>query len=64
MEGSNSPHDEKSVPENANEGCPGTNSTEAGKKSACAGCPNQKICASGEPQPIDPGAFSLKSQLI
>lgn len=34
-------------PENANEHCPGTESDNAGKSSACAGCPNQKICSSG-----------------
>lgn len=27
--------------------CPGTQSEDAGKASACAGCPNQNICASG-----------------
>ena len=33
------------VPENANAECPGVNSQEAGKKSACEGCPNQNACA-------------------
>lgn len=28
--------------------CPGTQSDDAGKASACAGCPNQNICASGK----------------
>lgn len=28
--------------------CPGIGSDEAGKASPCAGCPNQKICSSGE----------------
>lgn len=28
--------------------CPGVASSEAGKASPCAGCPNQKICSSGE----------------
>lgn len=28
--------------------CPGTQSEDAGKASACAGCPNQNICASGK----------------
>lgn len=28
--------------------CPGLGSDEAGKASPCAGCPNQKICSSGE----------------
>jgi len=35
------------------ENCPGTQSEEAGKASACAGCPNQKICASA-PKGPDP----------
>lgn len=35
--------------------CPGTNSSSAGQVSACQGCPNQKICASGETQLPDPG---------
>ena len=35
-------------PENAPEHCPGTQSEEAGKSSACNGCPNQKICSSGK----------------
>ena len=31
------------------EHCPGTQSEDAGKASACDGCPNQKICASSTP---------------
>jgi hypothetical protein len=38
---------DKEVPENANEHCPGATSQEAGKQSACQGCPNQTLCASG-----------------
>nr|VVW87340.1 unnamed protein product [Nymphaea colorata] len=38
---------DKEVPENANEHCPGANSSAAGKESACKGCPNQSVCASG-----------------
>lgn len=41
------------VPENAPEHCPGTESEEAGKASACAGCPNQDACASA-PKGPDP----------
>lgn len=33
------------VPENAPAHCPGTESEEAGKASACQGCPNQDVCA-------------------
>lgn len=35
------------APSNANEGCVGPASQDAGKASACAGCPNQSKCASG-----------------
>jgi len=35
-------------PKNAPEHCPGLESEEAGKASACAGCPNQNVCATGE----------------
>lgn len=41
------------VPENAPEHCPGTESEQAGKASACAGCPNQDACASA-PKGPDP----------
>ncbi|KAA0201745.1 hypothetical protein HAZT_HAZT002013 [Hyalella azteca] len=44
-----------SVPENAPEHCPGTDSSNAGQASACAGCPNQQICASGAAAAPDPG---------
>ena len=48
------------IPENANQGCPGTHNKEAGKSSACQGCPNQKICSSAEANPgVDPGNNSL-----
>ena len=32
------------------EHCPGTGSEEAGKASACDGCPNQQICADSTPK--------------
>lgn len=35
------------APANANEGCVGPTSEDAGKDSACSGCPNQSACASG-----------------
>jgi Mrp family chromosome partitioning ATPase len=41
------------VPENAPEHCPGTDSEQAGQASACAGCPNQSVCAS-TPKGPDP----------
>jgi hypothetical protein len=34
------------------ESCPGTEGENAGKASACAGCPNQKICSSGAAKPV------------
>ncbi|KAH9249527.1 hypothetical protein BASA81_012700 [Batrachochytrium salamandrivorans] len=37
-----------SAPPNANEECVGPSSEQAGKASACDGCPNQSACASGE----------------
>ena len=49
----------KTVPSNANEQCPGLESTEAGKSSACAGCPNQKQCASGEARAEDPAIAEI-----
>ncbi|KAJ0630571.1 putative mrp/NBP35 ATP-binding protein [Helianthus annuus] len=36
--------------------CPGTQSEDAGKSDACAGCPNQEACASA-PKGPDPGSF-------
>ena len=39
---SNSP-----VPDNANSGCVGPSSENAGKIDGCKGCPNQSACASG-----------------
>ncbi|KAF8962812.1 cytosolic Fe-S cluster assembly factor nbp35 [Entomortierella lignicola] len=41
------------VPENAPEHCPGTESEQAGKSSACDGCPNQNVCATA-PKGPDP----------
>ncbi|GJQ70893.1 hypothetical protein Trydic_g810 [Trypoxylus dichotomus] len=49
--------------ENVPEHCPGTQSDNAGKASACAGCPNQRICASGETKLVDPGLEMVKKSL-
>lgn len=38
--------------------CPGTESQQAGKVSACQGCPNQSVCAAGLPRGPDPGRVS------
>ena len=35
--------------------CPGPETEMAGKADACAGCPNQKICAEATPKGPDPG---------
>jgi len=49
-----SPTPTKLVPSNAPEHCPGTDSNDAGKASACEGCPNQEICATGTAKGPDP----------
>ncbi|XP_022165024.1 cytosolic Fe-S cluster assembly factor NUBP1 homolog [Myzus persicae] len=43
--------------------CPGTDSSSAGLVSACQGCPNQNICASGITQLPDPALDVLKHRL-
>lgn len=45
------------------EHCPGTQSESAGKASACAGCPNQQICSSGETKGPDPSIALVKERL-
>lgn len=50
-------------PEDAPEHCPGTQSDSAGKASACAGCPNQTICASGVAKGPDIGAEMVKAKM-
>ena len=54
---------ENNVPENANEECPGTKSEQAGKSDACAGCPNQSICASGKAKEEDPALDEVAKKL-
>lgn len=51
------------IPDNAAEHCPGTQSDEAGKSSACAGCPNQNLCSSGETKGVDPAIELVKQRL-
>lgn len=51
------------VPPDANEGCVGPTSEQAGKASTCAGCPNQKVCASGEPRQPDPALVIVQDKL-
>jgi len=50
------------VPEDANAGCPGTGSEGAGKTNACAGCPNQRACATGE-KTLDPDIELISNRL-
>lgn len=50
-------------PDDAPEDCPGVSSDSAGKSSSCAGCPNQKLCASGEAKKVDPAVADVKSKL-
>ncbi|XP_062185671.1 uncharacterized protein LOC133889204 isoform X3 [Phragmites australis] len=47
------------VPENGNDHFLGTQSESAGKSEACAGCPNQQICASA-PKGPDPGTHGSR----
>jgi len=47
----------------ANEHCPGVGSEKAGKSDSCAGCPNQKVCASGEAQKEDPALDEIGQKL-
>ncbi|XP_077979990.1 cytosolic Fe-S cluster assembly factor nubp1-A-like [Glandiceps talaboti] len=51
------------VPVNAPEHCPGTQSNDAGKVSACEGCPNQTICASSQPKAPDPAITVIKERM-
>eukprot|EP01124_Arcella_intermedia_P021660 TRINITY_DN3077_c0_g1_i1.p1 TRINITY_DN3077_c0_g1~~TRINITY_DN3077_c0_g1_i1.p1 ORF type:complete len:320 (+),score=71.00 TRINITY_DN3077_c0_g1_i1:28-987(+) len=45
------------------EHCPGTQSEQAGNSSACQGCPNQKICSSGQLKQVDPDIEIIKTRL-
>ncbi len=52
------------VPDNSNSGCVGTQSAEAGVAPGCAGCPNQKNCASGEAKKRDPALNQVIDRLV
>lgn len=52
-----------SIPEDANESCPGTNCETAGKGEACQGCPNQKICSTGQASVEDPALEIIAKKL-
>jgi len=53
----------KTVPENANQQCPGVGDKNAGKGEACDGCPNQNLCASGQMQTEDPSIQIIREKL-
>lgn len=50
---------QENPPSNANDGCVGPQSSNAGKSSGCDGCPNQSSCATG--QFSSPEAQSIKN---
>ncbi|XP_010930049.2 cytosolic Fe-S cluster assembly factor NBP35 [Elaeis guineensis] len=52
----------REIPENANEHCPGPQSESAGKADACAGCPNQQICATA-PKGPDPDLVAIVERM-
>lgn len=53
----------ENIPQNAPEHCPGTRSEDAGKASACQGCPNQAICSAGIPKAPDPAIDEIKARM-
>lgn len=53
----------KEKPDDAPENCPGVSSDQAGAAAGCAGCPNQKACASGEAKKADPAVADVKARL-
>ncbi|KAI0272580.1 P-loop containing nucleoside triphosphate hydrolase protein [Gloeopeniophorella convolvens] len=55
--------DPRSVPEDAPEHCPGTESELAGKTAACEGCPNQDVCASGVTKGPDPALPLVRERM-
>ncbi|KAJ7583292.1 P-loop containing nucleoside triphosphate hydrolase protein [Mycena floridula] len=55
--------DPQSVPSNAPEHCPGTDSEFAGKADACAGCANQEVCASTQPKGPDPSLPFIRERM-
>eukprot|EP00898_Chlorokybus_atmophyticus_P008134 jgi/Chlat1/8321/Chrsp8S08090 len=50
------------VPDNANAHCVGTESDQAGKASACEGCPNQEACATA-PKGPDPELAAITERM-
>lgn len=52
------------VPADAPASCPGTGSNLAGKAASCAGCPNQRLCASGATRGPDPDIAVIAQRLV
>lgn len=50
------------VPTGFDADCPGTSSETAGKSAACAGCPNQEICATA-PKGPDPDLLAIEQRM-
>ena len=50
-------------PANANADCVGPSSASAGSAAGCAGCPNQKLCASGAGAQVDPAIAVIAEKL-
>jgi len=57
------PASEVDRPDNAPEGCVGPASEQAGKASACEGCPNQAACASGAGRQVDPAMEEVRERM-
>jgi hypothetical protein len=51
------------IPANAPDHCPGTESEQAGRSDACAGCANQEICASGKQRGPDPALPLIRERI-
>jgi hypothetical protein len=60
---SDTPSEGEVIPEDANEGCVGPQSEQAGKTSGCAGCPNQGACSSGEAKAVDPAIAFVNDRM-
>ncbi|XP_063678216.1 cytosolic Fe-S cluster assembly factor nubp1-like [Bolinopsis microptera] len=55
--------DSNGIPANAPVSCPGPSASNAGKLEGCAGCPNQKLCSTGEFM-SDVSPAEVKKQLV
>lgn len=55
--------DPLSVPANAPEHCPGTESSLAGRADTCNGCANQEICSSSKPTGADPALPFIEERM-